>query len=334
MELFFNNQDWPSNNIVQWKPREEGAKWRWIVKDTDFGLGLYGSQANYNNIKWFYTPGYDSGRDWGNTPEATLLFRRLMEIDQFKWEFLDKVAVYTGDFLSSDSVKALMDEMYNEVIYEYPNHRKLINEWWPNYDNEFNSAKTWMTNRAKYFFDHLKSQYSLSAVLTAKINNLLSVSEYNDIKLSVNDIPLSGGIFNGRLFNDRTLTIDGSCLDESKVIKGWTVVAKGKDNQTTTTNYEGSCFTYTPTNLSSVTFNAILGDAAGIDDILSGGSFNVYAQSGHLYVESDSSEDIIVYDINGRLIYRVSQTKNADTPIRRGVYIVKCGDKSKKIVVE
>lgn len=129
MELYFNNQDWPANNNVQWKPREEGGKWRWIAKDTDFGLGLYGHSASYNTIDWFYDNSYDNDRNWGNTSEATRLFRRLMEIDQFKWEFLDKVAVYTGDFISSDSVKALLNRMHDEIKYEYPNHRKLINEW-------------------------------------------------------------------------------------------------------------------------------------------------------------------------------------------------------------
>ena len=40
MNLFYNNQDFPGNNIVMWRPRAEGGKWRFVAKDTDFGLGL------------------------------------------------------------------------------------------------------------------------------------------------------------------------------------------------------------------------------------------------------------------------------------------------------
>lgn len=162
----------------------------------------------------------------------------------------------------------------------------------------------------------------------------MNPSDRDMLKLSINNIPLSGGYFNGRFFNGRTLTLDGTCTDESKVIKGWTVVAVGTNGQSTTTNIDGSKCTYTPASLSRITINAIIGESTGIDDIFLTNMFNVYAQAGHLYVESETSEDITIYDINGRQILQVKNTKNADTQVRRGVYIIKCGDKSKKIVVE
>lgn len=308
MQMYYNNQDWPGNNNVQWKPRTAGGKWRWIAKDTDFGLGLYNHPASYNMVEWMYDNSYDSDRNWANTSDATRLFRRLMEIEQFKWEFLDKVAVYTGDFMSADSVKALIDEMHGEIEFEYPNHRKLFNEWWPNYNDELRNAKNWITSRGQYFFEHLANHYSLGSVLTGKINNLLNPSEYNNLELTVNDIPLTGGAFNGRFFNGRSLTIKGSCTDDSKEITGWKVVSKDRSNKTTTTTYDGPNFTFTPTNLSSVAFNAILEDVSGIEDVM-----------------SDSSADVQVYDINGRKLHGENQA--------RGIYIIKSGNKSKKVAI-
>ena len=52
MNIYYNNQDFPGNNIVMWRPRTENGKWRFIAKDTDFGIGLYGTSANYNTIEW------------------------------------------------------------------------------------------------------------------------------------------------------------------------------------------------------------------------------------------------------------------------------------------
>lgn len=46
MNLFFDNKDFPGNNIVMWRPKNEQGRWRWIAKDTDSGLSRY--QAPYN----------------------------------------------------------------------------------------------------------------------------------------------------------------------------------------------------------------------------------------------------------------------------------------------
>ena len=62
MNLFYGNIDFPGNNIVFWRPNDDDTEsglpkiWRFIVKDTDFGLGLYNRQNNYNTIDLLYHP--------------------------------------------------------------------------------------------------------------------------------------------------------------------------------------------------------------------------------------------------------------------------------------
>ena len=128
LNLFYNNQDFPGNNIVMWRPRIPEGRWRWIAKDTDFGLGLYGSSASYNTIAWLHDNGYDADRAWANTSDYTRLFRRLMEDDTFRRRFLTKAAVYMGDWMNYEGTWAVWEPMYNEIRTEYPNHRKLINQ--------------------------------------------------------------------------------------------------------------------------------------------------------------------------------------------------------------
>lgn len=41
------NTDFPHNNIFMWRPRAEEGKWRWILKDFDFGLGFYDFRDTY-----------------------------------------------------------------------------------------------------------------------------------------------------------------------------------------------------------------------------------------------------------------------------------------------
>ena len=50
-QIFFDNTDWPGNNVKYWKAKN--GKWRWIVFDTDFGFGIwntfnYCSYLGYN----------------------------------------------------------------------------------------------------------------------------------------------------------------------------------------------------------------------------------------------------------------------------------------------
>ena len=51
-EVYYNNGDWPHNNLGLWRkrtdayvpdaPRGHDGRWRWLLYDTDFGMGLYG----------------------------------------------------------------------------------------------------------------------------------------------------------------------------------------------------------------------------------------------------------------------------------------------------
>ena len=147
MNLYFNNQDFPGNNIVMWRPRTEDGKWRWISKDTDFGLGLYGKEVEFNTIKWLYdfNHTYDRDRKWANTKEATMLFRNLMEDPDFNREFIDRSLVYMGDFLNEKGVRAIWDPMYELVKDELLIHRDELNppnpwSWWGGGNNEKNNA--------------------------------------------------------------------------------------------------------------------------------------------------------------------------------------------------
>ena len=252
--LYYNNQDFPGNNNVIWRPRTEGGKWRWITKDTDFGLGLYGSAADYNTIKWLYNPNYDSSRNWGNTYEATRLFRRLMEDADFSREFIDRAAIYMGDFLNEKGTRAIWDPMYEMIRTEYPSHRKLINEWWPNYNEELNNARKWLKQRTNYFYKQLADYYQLGAPTGLVINYSMEAKA-----ITVNGITLSQKIFDGKFFANRALTISGQA-PEGKRIKGWHITGGINEDK------EGAELNMAmPT--SAVTIEPILEDASGIENI-------------------------------------------------------------------
>jgi hypothetical protein len=253
--LYYCNLDFPGNNNVIWRPQADGGKWRWVTKDTDFGLGLYDSPANYNMISWLYNPNYDLGRNWANKPEHTVLFRHLMEDADFKREFLDRAAIYMGDFLNERGTREIWDAMYEQVKTEYPYHRELINRWWPNYGEELSKARTWLSQRTDHFYKHLANYYHWGTPTPLTINK----QEELDVRMTVNGIALTNRVFDGKYYAGRTLTINGQA-PEGREVRAWRVT--GAVNQ----EVQGSELTLQMPN-GAIAINPVVGDASGIETI-------------------------------------------------------------------
>ena len=269
VNLYYNNRDFPGNNIVMWRPRTEEGRWRWIMKDTDFGLGLYGVSAGYNTIKWLYDPNYDKGTNWANQYDHTRLFRRLMEDTDFKREFIDRAAIYMGDWLNERGTRAVWDPLYDAIKYEYPHHRKLINEWWPNYNDELKNARNWVAQRTAYFYKYIADYYQLGTPLPLTINKSLGDTERSELEIMVNGVKLSEALFDGKFFKDRRVTLSGKSLLEGYKITGWKVTTTDTSGKEITETIEGDEYSFLMPSCKSVWIEAIVGADTGIHSVIS-----------------------------------------------------------------
>ena len=268
VNLFYNNRDFPGNNIVMWRPTEEGGRWRWIMKDTDFGLGLYGVSASFNTIKWIYDPNYDPGTNWANQYDHTRLFRRLMEDSDFKREFIDRAAIYMGDWLNSRGTFAVWNPMYDMIKYEYPYHRELVNKWWPNYTEEMNNARNWIANRPSYFYKYLAEYYHLGTPLPLTVNKSMDENQRGEIEILMNGVKLSEAFFDGKFFKDRRMTITGSSLKDGYTITGWKVTTTDNSNVQKTEVVEGAEYSFLMPSCRSMAIEAVIGEDTGINSVI------------------------------------------------------------------
>ena len=229
MNLYFNNYDFPGNNIIMWRARNGDAsggkgkdgRWRWIAKDCEYALGLYNDPVGYKILEWLYNPSYDGNKNWGaNSYESTRLFRRLMEDRDFSREFIDHCAVYMGDFLNEHGVSKLWDAMYEQISFEYPYHRKLINQWWPNYNEELSNARNWLHQRTDIFYKQLADYYKLGTPTSMIITPPAGADA--TVGISVNGIRLSENVFDGKFFAGRQLTLEATSNDGQEVT-GWRI---------------------------------------------------------------------------------------------------------------
>ena len=330
MNLYYHNQDFPGNNIVIWRPRAEGGKWRWISKDTDFGLGLYGSPAEYNTIEWLYNNNYDPDRAWGNTSEATRLFRRLMEDEDFSREFIDRCCIYMGDFMNERGTREIWDPMYELIQYEYPYHRELINKWWPKYDEELQNARLFLSKRTDEFYKQLGTKYELGNPETLSINRTMNQPE--DVSLTFNGIPLAYHQFNGKFFEGRHVTLTATPV-EGKVVKGWRITQISKNGVTTNSEVEGDSYSFLMPECSNLMIATIVSDESGIDDIK---QMNwTWLRHGDEIILCDVpvSTRVTLYDLKGMLLYQTSAT-GAEIRIPAAddkLYILKVGDEAIKL---
>ena len=330
MNLYYGNLDFPGNNLVVWRPTADDGRWRWIAKDTDFGLGLYGRSADYNTIAWINDPNYDSGNAWANTAEATMLFRNLMADPDFKREFIDRCAIYMGDFLNESGTREIWDPMADLVKPELIQHRSLYTWSWFGYEtdinNEINNARNWLSQRTNNFYNHLKDFYNLGTLINMTVNKDVEDAVVQDIPFYFNDVKLTKGRFDGKFFQNRSVVLKGEAANGRKVT-GWKVT-KTTSGSTTTTQVEGSEYAFTMPSCSNLKIEAITDVDTGINDVKSSVWTWQYANGTISVNNVAAGTRVSLYDVSGVLVGQQTATSTRisfSVPANR-IYVLKVGD--------
>jgi hypothetical protein len=116
----------------------------------------------------------ENGPSWPNPPWSTLLFRRLLENENFKNEFIQRFAIYLSSSFKPGYVISIMDSIRKQVASEIPRHK----ERWP---KSLSYADTWQELldliiefahlRPEYMIDHLKTKFNLAEQVSIKIES-------------------------------------------------------------------------------------------------------------------------------------------------------------------
>lgn len=195
-QIYFDNTDWPGNNIKFWRPRTEDGQWRWIMFDTDFGFGLYYTENYKNNTLDFATS--SAGPEWPNPAWSTLLLRRLLTSTEFKIDFITQYCDHLNTTFLPTEVNSCLDSMRRV----YADEVKLHVQRWPgsawNWSNEVNRIKLFANNRPTYAWDYLKTKFALSSKLSVSVS-------VNDMKMGMvklNSIKPQSASFYGYYFKN------------------------------------------------------------------------------------------------------------------------------------
>lgn len=205
-----------NNNWRIWRSRSvtdneyQDGKWRFMLYDTEFSLGLYKNGMNAKS-------------DSLNDAKACKMFESLMKNEEYKKQFalsyMDMLNFNFDPDISvpvlekiADQYRPLRDDSIRRFGPEWAS--PMINGY---FDNGVKEIKTFIKTRSKYAPDMLKSNLELKGE-TSEIT--VSVKGKGKVKINTSVPELTDGSFSGIYFTDYPVTLTAICESGNK-FDGW-----------------------------------------------------------------------------------------------------------------
>jgi autotransporter-associated beta strand protein len=199
--IWSGNTDWPGNNVLMWRslssapnsnPKLDG-RWRYILKDNDFALGLNfnyvpGYNSNVTQMAQFDTLSYATtpvATTWANNEISTRLLRKALENTTFRNQFINRFADLLNTSLSAHEATTRLDEhvtVYQTGVQEHFSR-------WPNsinWSNEVERIRGYLQARPAAVRGHIINKFGLTG--TAQLS--AGVTHPNQGVVTVNSLKI------------------------------------------------------------------------------------------------------------------------------------------------
>ena len=322
LQIYVSNTDFPWNNMTMWRPRTTNGKWRFILKDLDFGLGIWDQNQVTHNALLHNTEGND---------DSKRLFNVLLTQDSFRKEFYSHFAIYMGDILHYKSTSQIIDSIQKILEPAMPDHleRWMPEMWWRDMNSwrgEVSYIKNWCNRRNVEVYKQLRDFFHLGPIMG------LMFESTNDIEMPpvfINGVRMRDSGLNASYFQKEKLELR---YERNKPDYGWEI--------TQVVNGTATVEAYYQQNLSyeimdGCTFVRIkLADKPNsLKDIVLP-EINLSIFNNQLQISDlQQPSDISIYDINGKLITKITTTEHSVIiPVRqKGAFIVNVRNKMQNL---
>ncbi|MBO2516831.1 MAG: hypothetical protein CW338_06065 [Clostridiales bacterium] len=157
MESYISNWDFGANinNWMMWRatvPVNDGygdGRWRFMVYDTEFSCGLYGSESTSYMLDFFSDMDTDPSR---YAPPA--LLKKVMENDVFRSAFYNRYVELMSNLLLPENVLPLIDA-YEEKLYDAFNDTMSRFSQWGDIRSDSENVRTFFRKRPAYALMYL-----------------------------------------------------------------------------------------------------------------------------------------------------------------------------------
>jgi hypothetical protein len=312
IKSFGMDTDFPNNNITVWRSREDGGKWRFMLKDIDrMGLQWMNDEIG-NDLCDFINDMFNWGSFWKKNLRVFKLI--YSDIPEARDLYIDRMAIYLGDFLRTEKGQDLIDEYVSAIEPEYLRHLQVYfndvystssyrycGDWgWQGYVKYFRN--TWWSKRKSNMFNLLRSRYSLGSIVTLNM-------ERNENPVNFNGVDLTYDKYYGKWFVGREIRLN--------TLPGhqYRITTVSTSNKTTTTDVLKNYLSYTPAaDVSSIKIEVLNNDNAVNDITADTAGINVSRQGNEIIINSEAPmQSIAVYGSDGRLFANTTNLNGALT---------------------
>lgn len=175
-QLYVGNGDWPGNNQTLWKERGVAGKWRWVFDDVDAGCGLWAGPHK----SLFEQALAANSTKWNNKPPSTLIFRKLLENDILRAQFVQRCCVMIDVLFTPERSIPLLDSMvalieaemprhldrwtradyYNDSLYRDGTVVESMEQWY----KELDTIREFLRKRPVYMREHMQDYFDLDSL--------------------------------------------------------------------------------------------------------------------------------------------------------------------------
>ncbi|MFC2096581.1 CotH kinase family protein, partial [Bacteroidota bacterium] len=208
IQVYICNRDWPRSNMKFWKERGESGKWRWILYDTETSYKESNILSRFDMLEHMLAENSDY---YATTPWSNYLIRKLFESDEFKFEFIQRMAVYLNTVFDSDHVLYVLDSLKRNIEPEIKRHTNkwgkirqnaipflLTSENQSVWEANIKFVKVFIENRPSIIRKNIVEYFNLKDTVNLK----LSVSDNNAGRISLMGYTPEENNFDGYIFAD------------------------------------------------------------------------------------------------------------------------------------
>ena len=234
IECFIANYDWPHNNLQMWRARTtsdapyQDGKWRYILYDTEYSMGLYNSNNSSENTIKIAKNGR-SGES-GDPLFAAVYYNKtfqkkfimaIMDIGNVLFDedrAIDKLEYY------SDLMRPLMSDYFKRFGINYMTTAPE-NPLSGIFDNNIGRMGNFVSTRSYKLAGLVKSAFGLKTPTTVTINTQAKSS--GTITLNSVKPNMSSGVWSAQYFKEYPITLTANEVKNYK-FTGWSVTGGAK----------------------------------------------------------------------------------------------------------
>lgn len=221
-QIYIGNEDWPHNNYrtsryyategEEYREAPFDGKWRYLLHDTDFSFGIYGTGALADNI------GLYVGSN-GEIRDVCPLFGQLMKRADCKEIFIKKTVDLINGAFASDNINTVLEEMNASRMNEQMNmyNKNLIADWvqQDQLEARLQDIRTYGSQRADHILTKYQEYFGLGDIYQ------LSVQPAKDCEIQINSFKTKD-YFAGSYYSDYA-TVISTILPKGEKLDYWLV---------------------------------------------------------------------------------------------------------------